>query len=72
MWPYRTKWRVLFWTLISNDAKLILDYGGSKVQVYNIIVNDGRNLVLERFTIEDVDNDGTQESVQTRLTYARS
>ena len=72
MWPYRTKWRVLFWTLISNDAKLILDYGGSNVQVYNIIVNDGRNLVLERFTIEDVDNDGTQESVQTRLTYARS
>jgi len=42
------------------------------VQVYNIIVNDGRNLVLERFTIEDVDNDGTQESVKTRLTYARS
>ncbi|MDB4060660.1 hypothetical protein N9515_01720 [Vicingaceae bacterium] len=42
------------------------------MQVYNIIVNDGRNLVLERFTIEDVDNDGTQESVQTRLTYARS
>ena len=61
-----------FWTLISNDAKLILDYGGPNVQVYNNIVNDGRNLVLERFTIEDVDNDGTQESVQTRLTYARS
>ena len=40
---------------------------------YNIIVNDGRNLVLERFTTEDVDNDlTTLESVQTILTYARS
>tara|TARA_B110000503_G_scaffold138751_1_gene225564 strand:+ start:343 stop:819 length:477 start_codon:yes stop_codon:yes gene_type:complete len=61
-----------FWTLISNDAKLILDYGGPNLRVYNIILNDGRNLILERFTIEDVDNDGTQESVQTRLTYSRS
>ena len=61
-----------FWTLISNDTKLILDFGGPNLSVYNIILNDGRNLILERFTIEDVDNDGSQESVQTRLTYARS
>tara|TARA_R110000868_G_scaffold384650_1_gene652183 strand:+ start:568 stop:1044 length:477 start_codon:yes stop_codon:yes gene_type:complete len=61
-----------FWTLISNDTKLILDYGGPNLRVYNIILNDGRTLILERFTIEDVDNDGTQESVQTRLTYSRS
>ena len=61
-----------FWTLISNDSKLILDYNGPNVLVYNIIVNDGRNLVLERFSIEDVDNDGTLESVQSRFTYVRS
>jgi len=61
-----------FWTLISNDTKLILDYGGPNLLVYNILLNDGRNLIIERFSIEDVDNDGTQESVQTRLTYSRS
>lgn len=61
-----------FWTLISNDSKLILDYNGPNVLVYNIIVNDSRNLVLERFSIEDVDNDGTLESVQSRFTYVRS
>lgn len=63
---------IYFWTLISNDSKLILDYNGPNLQVYNLILNDGRNLILERFTIEDVDNDGTQESVQTRLTYVRT
>ena len=61
-----------FWSLISNDTKLILDYGGPNLIVYNIIINDGRNLILERYSIEDVDNDGTQESVQTILTYTRS
>ena len=58
-----------FWTLISNDSKLILDYGGPNLRVFNIILNDGSRLVLERFTIEDVDGDGTQESVQTTTTY---
>jgi|GEM_PF-6431473 len=61
-----------FWTLISNDTKLILDYGGPNLRVFNILVNDSRTLILERFSIEDVDNDGTQESVQTKLTYSRS
>ncbi len=61
-----------FWSLISNDTKLILDYGGPNLTVFNIIVNDGRNLIIERYSIEDVDNDGTQESVQTVVTYARS
>ena len=61
-----------FWSLITNDTKLILDYNGPNVLVYNILVNDGRNLVLERYSIEDVDGDGNLESVQSRFTYVRS
>lgn len=61
-----------FWSLISNDTKLILDYGGPSLRVYNIILNDGSRLILERYTIEDIDNDGTLESIQTTTVYTRN
>jgi len=60
-----------FWSLISNESKLILDYSGPSLRVYNILTNDGSRLTLERYTIEDIDNDGTQESIRTITWYSR-
>ncbi|MBL4710577.1 MAG: hypothetical protein JKY48_19285 [Flavobacteriales bacterium] len=60
-----------FWSLISEDTKLILDHGGPSLSVYNILVNNGSRLVLERYTIEDINNDGSPESIQTTTFYTR-
>lgn len=60
-----------FWTLISNDSRLIVDFGGPNLDVFNILLNDGNRLILESFTIEDIDGDNREESVIRTFTYGR-
>lgn len=60
-----------FWSLISNDSKLIVDFGGPNLDVFNILLNDGNLLILESFTIEDIDGDGREESIIRTFTYER-
>ena len=60
-----------FWTLISNDSKLIVDFGGPNLDVFNILLNDGNRLILESFTIEDIDGDNREESIIRTFTYER-
>lgn len=66
--PPRTEF---FWALLSNDTKLVIDYGGSNVDVYNILINNGSTLKLESNRQEDVDNDGDNENVTTTITLTR-
>ena len=60
-----------FWALLSNDTKLVIDYGASSVDVYNILLNNGNTLKLENNRQEDIDNDGDNENVTTTITLTR-
>lgn len=70
--PTEPNEELYFWTLISNDTKLIIDRNGLNVEEYDIVLNDGIRLVLIDYNIEDIDNDGQEEEVQTTTTYTRN
>lgn len=60
-----------FWALLSNDTKIVIDYGAADVEVYNILIVNGDTFKIESNTQRDVDNDGDNESVTTTITLIR-
>ncbi len=59
------------WAFLSNETKLVLDYGDGDIETYDILINDGTTLKLEARVAEDLDGDMMDEDTIETLTFTK-